>query len=110
MTSLLLPQMSMFLKSSLWAFSESKRPRGFNLLAVSSIVSIFCIGMAHPAMSTSRRLPYSSYFPSHMSSVFLVLKGCGLSGPYVVLFFDMFLTNSPRRPHTYKLVQLSDIL
>jgi len=29
-----------------------------------SMVSIFCMGMAQPATSTSRRLPHSS-FPAH---------------------------------------------
>lgn len=33
-----------------------------------SMVSIFCMGMAQPATSTSRRLPYLSYLPSHASS------------------------------------------
>ena len=32
---------------------------------------IFCIGIAQPATSTCRRLPYSSYFPSQTSSVFI---------------------------------------
>src|SRR3989304_1093237 len=109
-TSLLSPQMSMLRKSSLCAFSKQKSPRGFNLLAGSSIVSIFCIGMAHPAISTSRRLPYSSYFPSHTSSVFFVLNGCGLSGPYLFNFdislstlvnqyhIDLFLADQAEQP------------
>jgi hypothetical protein len=31
------------------------------------MVSIFCMGIETPAISTSRRLPYSSYFPSPSS-------------------------------------------
>src|SRR5437867_222171 len=46
------------------------------------MVSIFCSGSAAPAMSTSRRLPYSSYFPSQTSSVLRVESGLGLSGPW----------------------------
>ena len=46
-----------------------------------STVSIFCMGMADPAMSTGRRAPYSSYLPSQTSSVFLPKSGWGFSGP-----------------------------
>jgi len=41
-------------------------------------------GLEHQAKEggfTSRRLPYSSYFPSHTSSVLMRESGCGLSGP-----------------------------
>ena len=40
-----------------------------------------CSGMADPAMSTSRRRPYSSYFPSQTSSVRICDRGCGFPGP-----------------------------
>jgi hypothetical protein len=47
----------------------------------SSMVSIFCNGIAHPAMSTVRRLPYSSYLPSQTSSVLSCESGWGFAGP-----------------------------
>ena len=55
-------------------------PARASLLGMST-VSIFCMGMAEPAMSTGRRLPYSSYLPSQTSSVFIFESGWRLSGP-----------------------------
>src|SRR6266481_3223412 len=63
-----------FSNNSIWPSAAAR-------LLGSSIVSIFCIGIAHPAMSTIRRFPYSSYFPSQTSSVFSCESGCGLAGP-----------------------------
>ncbi len=48
-----------------------------------------------PAMSTSRRFPYSSYLPFHTNSVLSVESGCGLFAPYrpaaVLSFLFAFL-------------------
>jgi hypothetical protein len=38
------------------------------------------------ALSNIHRLPYLSYFPSQISSVFIYEKGCRLSNPQRILF------------------------
>ena len=83
-TSLLSPQISRLRKSSrrFFSFSKSSRlPPAAARLRGSSIVSIFCKGIAQPATSTARRLPYSSYLPSQTNSVLSCERGCGLSSP-----------------------------
>jgi len=85
-------QISLLRKSSRWALGESNKfPCTMARKAGSSMVSIFCKGMEHPAISTARRLPYSSYFPSQISSVFICENGCGLSSPQRILLFMKLL-------------------
>src|ERR1035441_3295153 len=77
--------MSLFRKSSrrfvFFSKMSSCPPAAASLLGW-SMVSILCIGMEQPAISTSRRFPYSSYFPSQTSSVRSCESGCGFAGPY----------------------------